>query len=74
MINPQFDKAAAFSEGLAPVRQSGHWGFVGPNGKMVINPQFDEAAAFAGGLARVKAGGQTGYIDANGKYVWNPTK
>ena len=74
MINAQFDEAAAFSEGLAPVRQSGHWGYVDPSGKIVINPQFDEAASFADGLARVKAGGRFGYINASGKYIWNPTK
>ena len=74
MINPQFDEAAAFSEGLAAVRQSGHWGFVNPSGKFVINPQFDEAASFTNALARVKVGGRTGYIDASGKYIWNPAK
>ena len=51
------------------MRQSGHWGFVNPSGKMVINPQFDEAASFTNTLAQVKVGGRTGYIDASGKYV-----
>ena len=42
-INPQFDDAAEFSDGLAPVKQGKHWGFIDPTGKFAINPQFDEA-------------------------------
>ena len=56
------------------MRQSGRWGFVDPNGKLVINPQFDEAESFANGLARVKMDGRFGYVNASGKYIWNPTK
>ena len=74
VINPQFDEAASFSEGLAQVRDSGRWGYVDKSGKLVINPQFDEAMSFANGLARVKMGSRTGYINGTGKYVWNPTK
>src|SRR5438270_4485095 len=40
VINPQFDRAGSFSEGLAEVRL-GRWGYVDGSGKIVINPQFD---------------------------------
>jgi hypothetical protein len=40
VINPQFDRAEAFTQGLAPVR-IGRWGYVDNSGKVVINPQFD---------------------------------
>ena len=59
VINPQFDHAGGFAEGLAPVRM-GRWGYVDASGKMQINPQFDKADVFSEGLAAVKLGGGPG--------------
>ncbi|HEX7578228.1 MAG TPA: WG repeat-containing protein, partial [Verrucomicrobiae bacterium] len=56
VINPQFDRAEVFAEGLAPVKM-GRWGYVDASGKVVINPQFDKADVFSEGLAAVKLGG-----------------
>lgn len=67
VINPQFEVAQEFSEGLAAVcvgdcdvSRKGHgsrkYGFIDESGKMVINPQFDEAFQFAGGFAPVCLG------------------
>ncbi|HDS29982.1 MAG TPA: WG repeat-containing protein, partial [Firmicutes bacterium] len=41
VINPQFDFAFDFSEGLAPVKIAEKWGFIDKTGQFVINPQFD---------------------------------
>ncbi|PSO79918.1 MAG: hypothetical protein BRC51_06045 [Cyanobacteria bacterium SW_12_48_29] len=41
VINPQFDYAGEFSEGLAPIKISDKWGYIDKTGEMVINPQFD---------------------------------
>src|ERR1051325_3968961 len=71
VINPQFERAGSFSEGLAEVRL-GRWGYVDGSGKIVINPQFDRAAGFSDGLAAVDFGGKYGYVDTAGKYVINP--
>ena len=49
VINPQFDRAEGFAEGLAPVKM-GRWGYVDPAGKVAINPQFDRADSFSEGL------------------------
>ena len=57
VILPQFEEAAAFSEGLAAVEANGKWGFVDENGKLVIEPQFSGAYEFSEGLARVQVGG-----------------
>jgi len=73
VINPQFERAEVFAEGLAAIRLD-KWGHVDGSGKFVINPQFDEAASFANGLARVKMGGRTGYINTTGNFIWNPAK
>ena len=76
VINPQFDIALDFSEGLAPVRigeiRTGEWGFIDKQGKIVINPQFDSARSFSEGLAAVSIDGKSGFIDKQGKFVINP--
>ena len=54
VIEPQFDNAEPFSEGLACVEKDGKWGFIDKSGKMVIEPQFDGASDFSEGLAKVK--------------------
>lgn len=72
VINPQFDRAGDFAEGLAPVRLGNKWGFVGTDGKYTVNPQFDDAGGFVDGLAAVRLGDQWGYIGKDGKFVINP--
>ncbi len=41
IINPQFDTANSFSEGLAVVKQNDKFGFIDKTGKIVINTQFE---------------------------------
>ncbi len=55
VIQPQFDAADSFSEGLAQVKIGNKWGYIDKTGKLVIPPQFDEANAFSAGLALVKS-------------------
>src|ERR1019366_7878495 len=55
VINPQFERADVFAEGLAAVRLD-KWGYVDVSGKVAINPQFDKADVFSEGLAAVKIG------------------
>jgi hypothetical protein len=47
-------KASYFSEGLAPVKSSGKWGYVDKHGSFVIQPKFDFAGCFSEGLAPVR--------------------
>lgn len=70
VINPQFDAAWGFAEGLALVgigerdtttftlglKAGGKYGFIDKTGKYVINPQFDAGCGFSEGLARVRLG------------------
>jgi hypothetical protein len=59
-----------FSEGLAPVKKGGKWGYVDTTGKFVIQPRFNYAKSFSEGLAAVNIGeGKWGYIDRSGKFV-----
>ncbi len=81
-IDPRFEDAYRFREGLAPVRQDGRWGYVDQSGTVVIQPEFTEAYYFNGGLARVATGPSPdledpyfvtasgyGFIDKTGKMV-----
>jgi hypothetical protein len=54
VIEPQFDRADSFSQGLARVKIDGKWGYIDKTGKLVIQPQFDEADAFSEGLALIR--------------------
>ena len=77
VINPQFNQALDFKNGLACVRQGDQWGYIDKTGKFIINPQFKQAQNFSSnGLALVRSGSDRdskyGYIDKDGKYVINP--
>ncbi len=68
-IEPQYDFAWDFSEGLAVIEIAGKQGFIDINGETVIQPIFDKAYSFSEGFAKIKMGGKYGYIDKNGKIV-----
>ena len=79
VIQPRFDDAWRFSEGLAPVLVEDKWGFIDQTGKIVITPRFFEAMPFTEGLALVgeffgtsRCVGNYGYIDKTGKLVIAP--
>jgi hypothetical protein len=67
-IEPAFEEAAYFSEGLAAVRLNGKYGYIDKTGKTVIEPQFRYAFAFREGLAWVE-GDAEGFIDKTGRIV-----
>jgi len=41
-VEPIFEWAESFHDGLALVKTGGKWGFIDNTGKMVIEPQFDQ--------------------------------
>ena len=69
VIPCQYDDADFFSEGLAPVKKDGKWGYIDKTGKEVVPCQYDNALGFSDGLAVVEKGGKCGYIDKTGKEV-----
>jgi hypothetical protein len=71
VIEPRFDSAGSFSEGLARVREGELWGFVDPSGNYVIEAQFEQARHFSGGVAKVKRDGRWALIDTKGAWVEN---
>jgi len=77
VIEPKFDDASYFSEGLAAIEVDGKWGFINKDGKIVIQPIYDRAYGFSEGLACVQFGtvgidGQCGFIDKTGEMVIEP--
>lgn len=52
-IAPQYEAASYFSEGLAPVKQNGKWGYIDQSGAVVIPFQYDRAYDFNEGYAIV---------------------
>ena len=76
VITPQFDGAASFKNGLAPVSigdlDTGKYGYINERGEFVATPQFDFANPFSEGLARVKIGGKYGYINTSMEYIVTP--
>lgn len=82
-IQPQFEDARDFSEGLAAVSVTqqyprwdrfADWGFIDKTGHFVLPPQFDDAGSFHEGLAWASRwekghGKRLGYIDASGQWA-----
>ena len=73
VIDPQFEQAWHFSNGLARVKKNGKWGFIDRTGRTIVEPIFDTAWDFDRGLARVQIGNAFGYIRPDGEYAWEPT-
>jgi hypothetical protein len=72
VIEPQFDEAYGFSEGLAGVQIGSKFGYINTKGEVVIAPQFDGVSGFREGLAAVQVGTKFGYIDTKGRVVITP--
>lgn len=68
----QFRDLNSYSDGLAPAKKDGKWGFIDKTGQFVIAPIFELSRNFSEGLALVKYDRLYGYIDKNGDFVINP--
>ena len=73
LIDPKFDEADPFSEGMALIKLDWKFGFIDQTGRIVIPPQFISARSFHHGLARVMIyvndALKTGYIDKTGRWI-----
>ena len=72
LIEPQFDHANNFSEGLASIKKD-KYGYINRDGKTVINEDFGAAHDFNGGLAKVNITGKGwSFINKEGKLITEP--
>ncbi|MBP3483351.1 MAG: WG repeat-containing protein [Alistipes sp.] len=69
VINPRFERAFSYSEGLACVRLNGKYGFINKVGESVIQYRFDTAWPFSEGLALVSVNRKCGFIDRSGASI-----
>ncbi len=67
VIEPQFENAGHFHEGIAPAMQGGLWGFIDVGGAWLVEPQFEGVLAGADRRFGVMSGGRWGYIDLGGR-------
>jgi hypothetical protein len=74
VIEPRFERADNFSEGLCPVRINEKWGYIDKTGRTVIEPKYDWARKFSEGLGRVTIGAETGFIDKKGNMIIKPER
>jgi hypothetical protein len=70
--NLVFEEILPFSEGNAPARQNGLWGFVNLFGKMVIPARFEEVLPYKSGIAYAKEKGKWGVLKKNGAWLVKP--
>jgi hypothetical protein len=66
------NRKIAFTDGLAPIRSDGKWGYMDTQQRIVIAPRFDRAESFSQDRAVVTVGGRYGYIDRAGTYIAEP--
>ena len=69
VIEPRYESAGQFSEGLACVKLLGKWGYIRKDGEMVIPFKYENALDFSEGLAPVMIMNKWGYINDNGDLV-----
>jgi hypothetical protein len=78
VIQPQFENAWIFREGLAPVQLDFLYGFVNAQGELIVQPKYSTVQQFHEGLAAVTVdgqgdlGGKLGFINREGKEVIPP--
>lgn len=72
VVEPKFDKAYAFSEGLAAIKIKEKWGYMDKDGHIIIEPQFEEAGIFSEGIARIGIDSHYGYINKEGRIIIEP--
>ena len=53
ILEPRYEDAKIFADGMAAVKQNGKWGYADTDGNLVIQPQFDLALDFSEGVAVV---------------------
>lgn len=72
IVEPKYDLAYSFNEGMAAFRINGKYGFVDEKGREKVQPKYDNTWKFIGGYAAVKLDDKYGFIDITGKEVIPP--
>ncbi len=68
VIEPKFDYAYDFKNGVAKVQLNGKWGYINREGKL-ITPLFDNISDFENGLAIAENNGKYALVSRSGKVI-----
>ena len=71
VIEPKYNEAFNFKEGLACVEMDEKCGFIDKNGNVVIDFIYDTACSFSEGVASVTKNDKCAYIDKEGNLVYD---
>ena len=69
VIEPQYNNAQSFRNGLAAVCINQKWGFIDKNNTVVAQLKYDEVEPFEEGFAKVRNDYKWGFIDKKGKEI-----
>ncbi len=69
VINPKYDGARPFSDGLAPVKKGQAWGMIDKKGRLIIDYSYQDLKSFNSGLAPAKRVNKWGFINKKNKFV-----
>lgn len=70
--NNKFEDIFGFYDGYSKVLMKGKYGFINPQGKVLISPQYPQATDFSEGMAAVQIKGKWGFIDKNERLTVQP--
>ncbi|MBM3316031.1 WG repeat-containing protein, partial [candidate division WOR-3 bacterium] len=72
VIQPRFDDAGVFSDGMAWVKVGDRCGYIDRQGNIVIRPQFELTGVdnYYDGMVLVTCQGKQQYMDKTGRVVW----
>ena len=75
VVSPIYDYAEPFYRDRAQVKLNGKYGFLAPDGRVVVDLIWDDChrSFLWGGLCPVRQGPLWGYIDQNGTMIVEPT-
>ncbi|MEZ4829984.1 MAG: WG repeat-containing protein [Bacteroidia bacterium] len=77
VLNPVYEDAKGFSEGIAAIKMGGLWGYMDSSGSMITGFEFRWVGYFKEGIAKVKLGpvhndydGHYAFINSEGDVLW----
>lgn len=73
IVEPKYQNARSFSDGLAAVKRDGMWGFIDSTGNEVIEPKFFNVGSYVDGIVPFRNNaGKWGYMDRETKPIIEP--
>ncbi|GAC1428811.1 MAG: hypothetical protein NVSMB6_28450 [Burkholderiaceae bacterium] len=78
VIQPKFELASAFFNGMASIMMGGKYGYIDKTGTIVVAPKYGYAHFFLGEIAEVALdaehpdGSGSEYINRSGRVIWKP--